>query len=206
MKVLSTILSVSMMALSVAPVMAADYVVSAPGTMIDQSADLNGGCGARRVHRRSFRRVNRVANNVTTIQRSETISQPISQPAVVQDQVMTQPAVAATCAQPVVCPQVITQPAVTEVAPACGPNPAALLGAALVGAGIATAIALPIALHHGHHRGNRGNNLQQQQLLLFAAQQRNAELAAAVGPTFVPGFGFGTVVPGIGFVPAPFVP
>jgi hypothetical protein len=127
---------------------------------------------------------------------------------VLPGQVMTQPAVmaapgcGAVVAQPACAPTVIQQPAVVERAALCGTNPAALVGAALVGAGIATAIALPIALHHRHHSGANRNAaaIQQQQLLFFAEQQRLA--SAGVGASFVPGFGFGSFVPGIGFVPA----
>jgi hypothetical protein len=105
--------------------------------------------------------------------------------------------------QTMCAPAVVTRPAVVECP--TGPNVAAMVGAAVVLGGIATAIAVPLAVRHHNRERNRRRQaaLQQQQLLLFAEQQRIASLSATVGPTFVPGFGLGTVVPGIGFVPAP---
>jgi sensor c-di-GMP phosphodiesterase-like protein len=66
------------------------------------------------------------------------------------------------CAQP--CPTVITQPAVVECPRR---NMWAWLAVPIVLGGIATAIAVPIAVHHHHHNFRNQVALEQQQLLLF---------------------------------------
>jgi hypothetical protein len=155
MKLLSTILGVVIMAqVSVFPVAAAaaDNTMAPDGSM--QIADMslsNGGSCPKKTHR--FRRTSTTTTTTTvpvtktyTSESTSTSTQTI--PAPVQQQVVTQPA----CAEP--CPvQMIQQPAVVERPVAvCPPRRnLAWLAAPLVLGGIATAIAVPIAVHHHHH-------------------------------------------------------
>jgi hypothetical protein len=87
-----------------------------------------------------------------------------------QPQTLCAPAVVQDCAPTVIsqpCPTVCTQPAVVQECPRR--NYWGWLAIPLL-AGIATAIAVPIAVSHHHHHGLTATQIHEQQELLFASR------------------------------------
>jgi hypothetical protein len=163
MKVLSTILSIAISgALSFAPAIAAEnsaQLADASGIPISNEAS----CAHKKIHRRAKPSPKAETETTKTVTTETTTSPPPQPQTITQPAVVEQPCAPTVCA-PAIVPQVLTQPALYQELPPR--HHWGWLAALLVAGGVATAIAVPIAVSHHHHH-NQVASIQQQQLLLF---------------------------------------